>query len=121
MVKAYELRKKNKEELLKELDQLKSNLFELRISKATQGNTNTLLGMKKLRKSIARVNTVLTEKQRNEVRKLYSKSKYLPLDLREKHTRAYRRRLKPVHLRQKLLKLKKKEQNFPQRRFAVVA
>lgn len=121
MVKAFELRNKNKEELLKELDQLKQSLYELRVSKATQGNTNALLGMKNVRKSIARVNTILTEKQRTEVRKLYSRSKYLPKDLREKQTRAYRRRLTDVQKSQKLAKIVKKQQNFPQRKFALTA
>jgi large subunit ribosomal protein L35e len=115
------LRKKNKEELLQELDQLKQSLYELRVTKATQGNTNTLLGMKNLKKDVARVKTILTEKQKNEVRKLYSKSKYIPLDLRTKGTRAWRRRLTPKQAGAKKVKVVKKQNNFPQRKFAVTA
>ena len=41
-----------------------------------------------MRKTIARVLTVLTAQQRNALREFYKDKKYLPLDLRTKKTRA---------------------------------
>lgn len=49
-----------------------------------------------VRKSIARVLTVMNQKQRQNLREFYKNKKYLPLDLRAKKTRAIRRRLTKV-------------------------
>ena len=49
-----------------------------------------------VRKSIARVLTVMNQKQRQNLREFYKNKKYLPLDLRPKKTRAIRRRLTKV-------------------------
>ena len=51
-----------------------------------------------VRKSIARVLTVINQKQRQNLRDFYKKKKYAPLDLRTKKTRAIRRRLTPVRI-----------------------
>ena len=48
---------------------------------------------KVVRLSIARVLTVISQKQKAALREAYKKKKYLPLDLRPKKTRAIRRRL----------------------------
>ena len=60
-MKASELRTKNGEELNKELGELLKAQFGLRMQAATQqlGNTSQL---KKVRRDIARVRTVLKEK-----------------------------------------------------------
>ena len=50
------------------------------------------------RKSIARVLTVMNQKQRSNLRELYKGKKHLPLDLRPKQTRAIRRRLTKVSI-----------------------
>lgn len=49
------------------------------------------------------------------------KKKYVPKDLRPKKTRAIRRRLTNAQKKAKTQKAANKEQNFPQRRFAVAA
>jgi hypothetical protein len=49
-----------------------------------------------VRKSIARVLTVMNQKARQNLREYYKDKKYLPLDLRAKKTRAIRRRLSKV-------------------------
>jgi hypothetical protein len=49
-----------------------------------------------VRKSIARVLTVMNQKQRQNLREFYKNKKFLPLDLRPKKTRAIRRRLTKV-------------------------
>eukprot|EP00746_Dinoflagellata_sp_MGD_P163755 gnl/MRDRNA2_/MRDRNA2_91965_c0_seq1.p2 gnl/MRDRNA2_/MRDRNA2_91965_c0~~gnl/MRDRNA2_/MRDRNA2_91965_c0_seq1.p2 ORF type:complete len:123 (+),score=34.17 gnl/MRDRNA2_/MRDRNA2_91965_c0_seq1:95-463(+) len=120
-VKAHELRSKTSKELLKELDDLKSELSQLRVAKVAGGAASKLAKIKVVRKSIARVLTVYNQKQKTEARKTYSKKKYLPLDLRAKKVRKIRRALKVEQKFAKTTKQKTKESNFPQRRFAVTA
>lgn len=60
-MKASELHKKDKAELNKELSDLLKAQFGLRMQLATQQLTNTSQ-LKKVRRDIARVRTVLTEK-----------------------------------------------------------
>ena len=51
-VKAYELRTKSKGDLLKQLEELKSELAQLRVAKVTGGATSKLAKIKVVRKSI---------------------------------------------------------------------
>jgi ribosomal protein L29 len=44
-VRAYELRKKSKEDLEKQLVELKKELYNLRVSKVVGSNTTNLLNM----------------------------------------------------------------------------
>ena len=60
-MKASELRAKNSDELSKELHDLLKAQFGLRMQLATQQLTNTSQ-MKKVRRDIARVRTVLKQK-----------------------------------------------------------
>jgi len=60
-VKASELRGKNADELLQELAQLLRAQFGLRMQKATQQLNNTSQ-LRKVRKDIARVRTLMAEK-----------------------------------------------------------
>ena len=76
---------------------------------------------KVVRKSIARVLTVISQTQRDNLRKFYQKKKYKPLDLRPKKTRAKRRELTKFERTRKTLKQKKKDTHFPQRVYAVKA
>ncbi|CAG8548845.1 5233_t:CDS:2 [Ambispora leptoticha] len=92
-VKAFELRNKNKEELTKQLDDLKQELGNLKVQKIAGGQTSKLTKIREVRKSIARVKTVFTQIQRAHLRAFYKNKKFLPLDLRPKKTRAIRRRL----------------------------
>ena len=72
-----------------------------------------------VRKSIARVLTVINAQQRAQLRVFYKGKKYIPLDLRPKKTRAIRRRLTAHESSLKTAKEKKKLTHFPQRKFAV--
>ncbi|KAK5012713.1 60S ribosomal protein L35, L29 [Cryomyces antarcticus] len=74
-----------------------------------------------VRKSIARVLTVINANQRSQLRLFYKGKKYLPLDLRPKQTRAMRRRLTTHEAGIVSEKQKKKQMHFPQRNFAVKA
>ncbi|KAG5221594.1 60S ribosomal protein [Salix suchowensis] len=102
----------SKNDLTKQLTELKNELLTLRVQKIAGGH-NTV------RKSIARVLTVINHKSRQNLREYYKDKKFLPLDLRPKKTRAIRRRLTKASL--KTLKQKKKDQNFPIRKYAVKA
>mmetsp|Transcript_81813 Transcript_81813/g.190064 ORF Transcript_81813/g.190064 Transcript_81813/m.190064 type:complete len:124 (-) Transcript_81813:125-496(-) len=118
-VKAYELRSKTSKELLKELDEMKAELAQLRVAKVAGGAASKLAKIKVVRKSIARILTVYNQKQKAEARKQWKGKKYIPLDLRPKKTRAIRRRLKPEQLYAKTQKTKTRHQNFPMRKYAV--
>lgn len=74
-----------------------------------------------VRKSIARVLTVINANQRAQLRIFYKNKKYLPLDLRAKQTRAIRRRMTKHEATMITEKQKKKQSHFPQRNFAVKA
>ena len=120
-VKAYELRTKNKGELLKQLEELKNELAQLRVAKVTGGAASKLAKIGVVRKSIARVLTVYNQTQKSKLREVYAGKKYVPKDLRAKKTRAIRRALTDAEKGKKTLRQTKKEQNFPARKFAVVA
>jgi large subunit ribosomal protein L35e len=72
-----------------------------------------------VRKSIARVLTVISSNQRAQLRLFYKNKKYVPLDLRPKQTRAIRRRLTKHEAGLVTEKQKKKQTHFPQRVYAV--
>ncbi|CAK0853873.1 unnamed protein product [Prorocentrum cordatum] len=116
---AYELRSKTSKELLKELDEMKSELAQLRVAKVAGGAASKLAKIKIVRKSIARILTVYNQKQKAEARKECKGKKYIPLDLRPKKTRALRRALKVEQKTAKTAKEKTRSSNFPMRRFVV--
>lgn len=119
-IKAGQLWSKNKEELTKTLGELKTELGQLRIQKIASSGTK-LNKIHDLRKSIARVLTIINAKQRHQLRLFYKNKKYMPLDLRPKQTRAIRRRLSAEDASRKLEKTKKRAQHFPQRKYAIKA
>ncbi|KAF2401078.1 60S ribosomal protein-like protein L35 [Trichodelitschia bisporula] len=120
-VKAAQLWGKNKEDLKKQLDELKQELVQLRTQKIAGGASSKLSKIHDVRKSIARVLTVINANQRAQLRLFYKNKKYAPLDLRPKQTRAIRRRLTKHEAAQTTSKQQKKNLHFPQRVFAVKA
>lgn len=132
---------KSKDDLKKQLDELKTELGQLRVQKIAGGASSKLTKMcafllfqtlrlsptsvltntpsHDLRKSIAKVLTIINANQRNQLRLFYKGKKYLPLDLRPKQTRAIRRRLSKHEKGMKLEKTKKRETHFPMRKYAV--
>jgi large subunit ribosomal protein L35e len=121
MVKAYELRNANKEDLLKTLGELRKELAELHVAKVTDGAASKVAKIKGVRKSIARVLTVYNQQQKEGLRKAAAGSKYLPKDLRAKKTRAMRRALTKKELSNKTHKQCRKEAAFHKVKFAVKA
>merc|ERR1712023_425247 len=122
-VKCYELRKqsKSKADLTKQLDELKTELANLRVAKVTGGAQSKLSKIKVVRKNIARVLTVINETQKGALRQHYAGLKYAPLDLRAKKTRAIRRRLTKHEKGLKTKRASKRATYFPLRKYAVKA
>ncbi|KAF8867292.1 60S ribosomal protein L35 [Acephala macrosclerotiorum] len=120
-VKTGQLWSKNKTDLAKQLGELKTELGQLRTQKIAGGSASKLTKIHDLRKSIAKVLTVINANQRSQLRLFYKEKKYLPLDLRPKQTRAIRRRLTKDESSKVLEKTKKRATHFPQRKYAVKA
>ena len=68
MMKINKIREMSSPELEKELGELKSELFKLRFSLATNGLDNPMK-IKEVRRDIAKINTVLTERKLSEENK----------------------------------------------------
>jgi len=64
-MKIKDIRAMSSEELKSELDSLKSELFKLRFSLATNGLDNPMK-IKEVRKDIAKVNTILRQRELEE-------------------------------------------------------
>eukprot|EP00285_Hemiselmis_virescens_P013160 CAMPEP_0173377572 /NCGR_PEP_ID=MMETSP1356-20130122/822_1 /TAXON_ID=77927 ORGANISM="Hemiselmis virescens, Strain PCC157" /NCGR_SAMPLE_ID=MMETSP1356 /ASSEMBLY_ACC=CAM_ASM_000847 /LENGTH=123 /DNA_ID=CAMNT_0014330369 /DNA_START=34 /DNA_END=405 /DNA_ORIENTATION=- len=120
-VKAFELRGKTREDLFRQLDDLKTELSQLRVAKVTGGAASKLSKIKVVRKSIARVLTVINQNKKAAARTTYADKKFKPLDIREKKTRAIRRRLSVADATKITLKQKLKATHFPMRKYAVKA
>lgn len=120
-VKTKDLRGKKKEELLKQLDDLKQELANLRVAKVTGGTASKLSKIRVFRKNIARVLTVIHQNQKENLRKLYKGKKHVPKDLRAKKTRAMRKSLTPHQKNLKTPKERRKLRNWPQRLYALKA
>ena len=121
MVKAYELRGMQKEELLKTLKDHRKELSELHIAKVTDGAASKIAKIKSVRKNIARILTVHNQQQKDGLRKACAKSKYMPKDLRAKKTRAMRRALTKAERTKKTHKQKRMAAAFPKVKYAVKA
>lgn len=72
-----------------------------------------------VRKSIARVLTVMHQTQKENLRKYYKSKRLKPTDLRKKKTRAMRRALTPFEKSIKSRKQQRRERLYPMRKFAV--
>ena len=94
-VKAHELRNKSKPDLENQLTEFKTELSQLRVARVTGGPASKLSKIRIIRKSIARVLTVINQKKNSGAREFMSKKfrGRLPKRLRPKKTRALRRAL----------------------------
>jgi large subunit ribosomal protein L35e len=85
----------------------------------TGAGASKLAKIRGVRKNIARVLTVYNQQQKADARRQSAGKKYIPQDLRPKKTRAIRRALTSAQKNAQSLKVKKKTQNFPARKFAL--
>ncbi|XP_003740397.1 60S ribosomal protein L35 [Galendromus occidentalis] len=120
-LRAAELRGMKKEDLEKKLDELKSELSNLRNAKVTGANASKVAKIRMTRKNISRLLTIMTEVQRENLVKFYRNKKRVPLDLRLKRTRAQRRALTPYEQSIKSRKQRRREATYPRRKYAVKA
>merc|ERR1712025_329609 len=88
--KAWELRKQEESVLIEKLGKLRSELVSLRTSKVSSAPQVKLARIRVVRKSIAKVLTILNEKRRGAAKDEWKKKKYNPYDLRTKGTKASR-------------------------------
>ncbi|XP_041577870.1 60S ribosomal protein L35-like [Vulpes lagopus] len=82
-----------KEELLKQVEDLKVELSHLCIIKATGNMASKLSKIQPVRKSIAHVLTFISQTPKENLRKFYKGKKYKPLDVWPKKACAMRLRL----------------------------
>ena len=131
------LREKNEEDLKTQLKDLKKELQELRINKVASGVQSKMAKIRVVRKAIARILTILNEKNRAGVRQAFANKKSIreynkangtsfstsriPKEMKARKTRAIRKRLTPQQQNRKLVKELKREWNFPQRVYALKA
>ncbi|CAG9534341.1 unnamed protein product [Cercopithifilaria johnstoni] len=120
-VKARDLRGKKKEELMKQLDEQKTELASLQVSKVVGGGASKLSKIRTVRKNIARILTVINQTQKQELRKFYKGKHFKPLDIRPKKTRAMRRALTKHEANLKTKKQLAKLRKYPMRKYAVKA
>ncbi|KAG0711344.1 60S ribosomal protein L35 [Chionoecetes opilio] len=123
-VKCSDLRNKKKDELLKQLEELKQELSGLRVAKVTGGAASKL---SKILEVLVMPLEALHEEGKPlglEVSWLKTKvqnKKFKPLDLRPKKTRSIRRALTRRELQIMTPKESKRRWNFPMRKYAVKA
>lgn len=104
------------------IEKLKDELRNLRNAKASSGSATKLAKIKGVRKNIARNLTALNQKERSRVAgSLHKHSGKRAIYLRSKLTRAIRRELTTHQKRKQIEKLRKKQTNFPQRKFGLKA
>merc|ERR1711865_9996 len=119
-VKAYELRKQDEVTLVQNLNKFRSELVGLRTSKVSSAPQVKLARIRVVRKAIAKVLTVLHEKQRDEAKTAHANKKYTPRDLRAKRSKAARRQMTKHSKSLVTTRQAKRNGNFRQRRYAVV-
>merc|ERR1711939_1062002 len=133
--KSYVLRAQKVEELVEKLNNLQEEAGSLRTNKVTSGVASKLTKIKVVRKNIARSMTIINEKKRDEIKKLWksrsalkayneeNKTNYRysdkPLACRERKTRAQRRALTKRQRNLKTLRQHKQAVNFPRRNYAL--
>ena len=61
-MKTSEIRKMSTEEILKKIEELKSELFDLKMKQST-GSLEKSSRVRELRKNVARMNTILSERK----------------------------------------------------------
>ncbi|KAL0503397.1 LOW QUALITY PROTEIN: putative Ribosomal L29 protein [Leishmania utingensis] len=74
-MKIKDLREKSKDDLLKKLTEYKKELSQLRVVQQTGGAEARLGRIRPIRKSIARILTVLNQNERQNLKKFYSDGK----------------------------------------------
>ncbi|XQJ27937.1 60S ribosomal protein L35, putative [Leishmania guyanensis] len=121
-MKIKDLREKGKDDLLKKLTEYKKELSQLRVVQQTGGAEARLGRIRPIRKSIARILTVLNQNERQNLKKFYSDGKMrskMPKVLRAKLTHRRRLALKDNEKNRKTLHQLRQAHKYPKRVYAV--
>ncbi|RNF27176.1 60S ribosomal protein L35 [Trypanosoma conorhini] len=121
-VKIRDLREKNKDELMKQLMEFKKELSQLRVAQQLNSAGTRLGRIRLIRKSIARILTVLNQNERDNLRKFYSEKKLRaskPKALRAKLTHRRRLALKDNEKNRKTRRQLRMARKYPRRVYAV--
>nr|CCC92645.1 unnamed protein product [Trypanosoma congolense IL3000] len=121
-IKMRDLKDKGKEDLLKQLAEFKKELSQLRVQQQVNVAAPRLGRIRTIRKSIARILTVLNKNERDNLRKFYSDKKLRsakPKALRPKLTHRRRLALKDCEKNRKTRHQLRMAHKFPKRVFAV--
>jgi large subunit ribosomal protein L35e len=121
-LKIKDLRASNKDELLKKLAEFKKELSQLRVAQQVSGTASRLGRIGPIRKSIARILTVLNQNERDNLRKFYADKKLkasAPKSLKPKLTKKRRLALKDNEKSRKTRAQLRRAAKFPKRVFAV--
>ncbi|CUG40452.1 60S ribosomal protein L35, putative [Bodo saltans] len=121
-LKIKDLRASNKDELLKKLAEFKKELSQLRVAQQVSGTASRLGRIGPIRKSIARILTVLNQNERDNLRKFYADKKLkaaAPKSLKAKLTKKRRLALKDTEKNRKTRAQLRRAAKFPKRVFAV--
>eukprot|EP00359_Climacostomum_virens_P006676 CAMPEP_0204911004 /NCGR_PEP_ID=MMETSP1397-20131031/9434_1 /ASSEMBLY_ACC=CAM_ASM_000891 /TAXON_ID=49980 /ORGANISM="Climacostomum Climacostomum virens, Strain Stock W-24" /LENGTH=123 /DNA_ID=CAMNT_0052081387 /DNA_START=8 /DNA_END=376 /DNA_ORIENTATION=- len=120
-LKIKDLRSSDKNELQKKLAEFKKELSQLRVVQQVSGQAGRIARIGPIRKSIARILTVLNQNERENLRKAYSDKKTrdaLPKSLKQKLTRRRRLALKDNEKNRKTRRQLRQAAKFPKRVFA---
>lgn len=93
----------------------------MRVSKVSSQPQVKLTKIKQVRKNIAKVLTVLSEKRIDAAKTEFKKKRYTPVDLRLKKTRAFRRKLSPFEAKKLTTRGQKRADNLKVRKYALAA
>ncbi|KAI0982067.1 hypothetical protein GJ496_011929 [Pomphorhynchus laevis] len=119
-VRAKDLRLKSKEELEKQLAELKQELASLRVSKVVGPSKNVrVTRIRTVRKSVARILTIMNQMRTENLIKFYKGKKFVPKDLKPRLTRAKRRELTKFEKSRELKKVRRRARIYPVRVFAL--
>ena len=120
--RAREYRAISKEDMEAKLNGFKNELMQLRAAAKTSNQAAKACKQRVIRKCIARVLTVLNQREKENVRKFYAEpqnKRLTPKYLKPKLTRAKRRALTTAQKNAKTLKRRKAEAAFPKRMYYI--
>ncbi|KNH09224.1 ribosomal protein L35 [Perkinsela sp. CCAP 1560/4] len=121
---ARALRNLSKEDLMTKLEEMKKELLQLRCGAKTSGTHAKACKQRVIRKSVARLLTVLNQREKENLRKFYAEPanvKNTPKFLKPKLTKALRQALTPAQKNAKSIRAQKRERAFPKLQYYLKA
>merc|ERR1712062_503400 len=120
-LRVADLRNETKDALTAKLAELRQELATLKVAKVTAQSASKLGKINVVRKSIAKVLTVINQARKAELQKFYRGKNIRPVDLKPRKTRALRKRLNKHEESLKSLKTVRREQRTAKKMYAIKA